>query len=112
MADEAPELLPCPWCGPSAKRKPHLHKSKGVKCHECGAWGPAFDHSHCTEWNTRADLCDPMKDERVKRLVKASARLEYVARQNTDDALEWEGVCEDVRAALTAALATQEAPND
>ena len=47
------------------------------------------------------------KDERVRQLVEASSRLEYVARQNTDDALEWEGVCEDVRAAL-AALATQE----
>ena len=59
----------------------------------------------------RADLCDPMQDEQVKQLAGAAERLENVARQNTDDALEWERVCDDVRAVL-AALATQEAPND
>ena len=52
------------------------------------------------ESKRRADLCDPMQDERVRRLAEASARLAYVARQNTDDVLEWERVCEDVRAAL------------
>ena len=49
-----------------------------------------------------ADLCDPMQDERVKRLMEASARLVHVARQNTDDAVLWEKVCGDVNAALSA----------
>ena len=63
-----------------------------------GKWWDCNPGGDATEY-TRADLCDPMQDERVKRMVDASARLEYVARQNTDDALEWERVCEDVRAA-------------
>lgn len=53
--DGGPELKPCPFCGPSV-RKPVLHKGKGVKCHTCGAWGPAWEKPDGSEWNRRADL--------------------------------------------------------
>ena len=77
-----------------------------------GLWADLMAQGEKAESDARADLCDPMQDEQVKQLAGAAERLENVARQNTDDALEWERVCDDVRAALTAALATQEAPND
>jgi len=49
-------------------------------------------------WNTRADLCDPTQDERVKSLVKAAqAQLDYMDMCNDSGDLE-----RNLRAALRA----------
>lgn len=65
---DALELKPCPFCGPSV-RKPVLHKDKGVKCHTCGAWGPAWEKPDGSEWNRRADLV-PAPSVTVKTAAK------------------------------------------
>lgn len=60
MTEKAPELLPCPFCADGGR--PVLHHAKGVKCHKCGAWGPAFDFAQPEDWNTRAPQWRPISE--------------------------------------------------
>ena len=64
----APELKPCPFCkSRGIDRDSYWHRNY---CTNCGARGPAAGNTVNADWNTRADLCDPTQDERVKRLVE------------------------------------------
>ena len=72
----APELKPCPFCkSRGIDRDLYWHRNY---CTNCGARGPAAGNTVNADWNTRADLCDPTQDERVKALVDA-AIAEYTA---------------------------------
>jgi hypothetical protein len=70
----APELKPCPFCGGEAEMiVPRDGKNPYVMCTQNYCTQP---HPDCVErWNTRADLCDPLQDERVKELVEAGEAL-------------------------------------
>jgi Lar family restriction alleviation protein len=73
----APELKPCPFCGEAASMRDDTYHKTAVfiSCGTLGCFGSdQWDEEEADAvkaWNTRADLCDPMQDERVKRLVQA-----------------------------------------
>jgi hypothetical protein len=85
----APELRPCPFCGGKARILESWLSSNCFCPSCCGELGQCpgenmeqyeqagFAAEYRTEaeaitaWNTRADLCDPLQDERVKALVEA-----------------------------------------
>ena len=81
----APELKPCPFCGGEAlarrREEPNGDAYAVVECADCYAETPIAMAWHekiedCLPeaikvWNTRADLCDPARDARVRALVDA-----------------------------------------
>jgi Lar family restriction alleviation protein len=88
-----PELKPCPFCGGEAEATNYVVEA-AVSCTQCRASivreHGQYDDTGCAKaiaaWNRRADLCDPMQDERVKALVAAVKAL--VAALNHIDALD------------------------
>ena len=109
MTDEAPELLPCPFCGPVA-RKPRLREGKGVKCGNCGAWGPAWEKPDGSEWNIRADLA-PSPAPDVRKLVEAAKEMSRIWKRpyyGGGGTGERNNDISDAVKRIDAALATQE----
>jgi Lar family restriction alleviation protein len=105
----APELKPCPFCGGEADFNIG-EQGNGlpwhyIECSECSACGPNIEYAahniavkECLAeaWNTRADLCDPMQDERVKALVEA---VKGMPQDWYDDNCDCKS-CDTLRAAL------------
>ena len=125
----APELKPCPFCGGGETRidpQGQTWRGQGYSdpicwrlVHFCKGILPdgyvtnrmelrARTQEQCIEaWNTRANLCDPTQDERVKALVKAAS---YAAREIQDYIDDDTGIgpLEDARDTLRAALRDME----
>ena len=117
MKDEAPELLPCPFCGGAAVREARLdcsivrcinrHNgcSVNMRTHKCATLSEAI-----AAWNTRAPSPAPeITEEMVERAIEAALpelqrREALMADPMTLDRIQTRRI---VRAALTAALATQ-----
>ena len=96
----APELKPCPFCGGGETHiDPQGQIWRGMKysdpicyrlVHFCKGILPdeyvtnrmelrARTEAQAIEaWNTRADLCDPTQDERVRALVEAAKDFEVI----------------------------------
>ena len=82
----APELKPCPFCGNSAYTDKATARIIGLRtghtfaiaCNSCEVSAPGSSdfNEAVTAWNTRAALCDPTQDARVRALVEA---LEWYA---------------------------------
>ena len=116
MTDEAPELLPCPFCGGDGQEK-WAHNGKAfcwIECADCGAKGAwarvGHDGSGARNWNTRADLAPQITEEMVERAVAAALpemqrREAVMTDPMTLDRMQAQRI---VRAAIAAALATQE----
>lgn len=65
---EAPELLPCPFCGEHDLRDVQLdHGEAYVECRKCDAYGP---NGGVAAWNIRADLAAPPAPAEVGELVE------------------------------------------
>jgi len=101
----APELKPCPFCGGEAEATNYVIEAS-VACKKCdatitkehGQYDDTGYDAAIVAWNTRADLCDPTQDERVRALVKAAeAQLDYMDMCNDAGDLE-----RNLRAALRA----------
>ena len=119
MKDESPELLPCPFCGGDGQEK-WAHNGRAfcwIECADCGAKGAwarvGHDGSGTRNWNTRALSPAPqITDEMVERAALAIFKAWW------GDTKGWASTWHlarpthmaQARAALTAALATQEAP--
>ena len=103
----APELKPCPFCGGKANAG-FFPGDYDISCDNC-QFSISRHISDCggedeakatavLDWNTRADLCDPTQDERVKALVEAAqAQLDYMDMCREHGDLE-----RNLRAALRA----------
>ena len=74
MTDQAPELLPCPFCcgKPSGSGWNNETFTARIHCDECGARGPeCSSHTNAQdEWNIRADLDNP-NGPQFKRMREA-----------------------------------------
>jgi len=83
MTNEAPELLPCPFCGGLAIDRHQNITADYMECSTCGAFGPNEDCNgqSATNWNRRADLARPkVKPGELERIVWAAM---IWARENT-----------------------------
>ena len=79
----APELLPCPWCGPMNGHYGFTIGRFGTRltCFCCDSHGPraATREEAITAWNARADLVTP--DPRTAALVEAARGIEWANEQ-------------------------------
>ena len=76
---DAPELLPCPFCGATNIEPDYMNTPFGLECKSCGASGPPDSYQDPDEaaaaWNTRADLVDQMIAEAVAKERERCARV-------------------------------------
>ena len=68
---DAGVLVPCPWCGPKAKRKPLVAgcgATRWVHCPECGASSRPTDSMKEARlsWNTRAPILSESEMEMME----------------------------------------------
>ena len=82
---DAPELLPCPFCGATNIEPDYMNTPFGLECKSCGASGPPDSYQDPDEaaaaWNTRADLVDQMIAEAVAKERKEWA-LQYLSDES------------------------------
>ena len=103
MKDEAPELLPCPFCGSAAATNIPPLRNRVECAGDCSATA-----DNAAAWNTRAPSPAPeITEEMVERAIEAALpelqrREAVMADPMTLDLLQTRRI---VRAALTAALA-------
>ena len=71
------ELKPCPFCGGDAVET----RPSDVHCKDVMCAGYKTRHMSASQWNTRAYICGPTQDERVKALEAENARLRDHARR-------------------------------
>ena len=73
-------LLPCPWCGSESVRLSHYDQDSFISCDDCGATGPAFNHSEPDKvfaaWNQ-----GPYAD---REEVHQSALMGYAAKLSAE----------------------------
>jgi hypothetical protein len=100
MTEQAPELLPCPFCGGEAMI---FRKTEACcKNEKCAGW--TVNHCGFDKWNRRADapptLAEAMTVPEVRALVEALTVAIEVAEDEGLDGLakEWRAVIAAIRA--------------